>query len=859
MIKEDCGVGRGSEWHKVDLHLHSPKTWLNNEYKNVSEDDFVKAVVDSGVKAVGLTNYFRFADGELFGDDSIKRKLEKHGITVFPNLELRLSYQNKRNELCDYHILFSPNVTQEEFNTMISKIEVHGGNNIKKPATLLSVDELKNSKDLYVHHDQLCRALADEHVCNKVVFGFMSRGKGESRSATASDEICNKSDFIIHSSDSKKNIEGDYEFWVSQSPSKAIFQGSDAHALKDVCSKYTWIKCNLNLDGLREVTLSPRNRVDPHIGSPLSGKLDSLTIDRIEYGNASIGINPELNSIIGRRGEGKSILLEAVAASVNKELVINKLGRQKYGSDQQYIERAFPNLKIKWKSGSDDAHRGILYIPQGYIGRLAYDGGDGDERNKFVRDIFSGNKDFVRTERVLSILSAESGRIIDKKIDALKLAASDKLSLEQSNEDYGDLDSIKKKVADLDEAIKKLGQSVSIEGDELSKYNKLICKRSTLSTGVECDSRDIAILKNMASDNVTVDIVGVDCGGLSDEVYGQLIDKLVGRDGENVQRQISALIDKLQRRVAKNNKAIGELDKQIAPIKIRLDASKELLAISKQRNTLVDKSKMIADNQKRIAELIRKEDEAIDAMVGQYMSHYARMVKIYSSIQLDKFEYIDVKIVPSDRVDVNGIVDDCLNRRQVSSISEASKKLIESGCMYVDRTAMLDVIRDIFDDKFAFKHGISDKYEVMRRLLRCPNKTDYINSICQKSTGASFSNMTGGQRAMAILELIFKLNTGGYPILIDQPEDDLDATGISNSVIGFIERHKRERQIIIASHSSNLVVNADSDAVIVAKKTGESFTYETGAMEDGATRKSIIDIMEGGREALVLRRRKLFL
>ena len=123
-----------------------------------------------------------------------------------------------------------------------------------------------------------------------------------------------------------------------------------------------------------------------------------------------------------------------------------------------------------------------------------------------------------------------------------------------------------------------------------------------------------------------------------------------------------------------------------------------------------------------------------------------------------------------------------------------------------------------------------------------------------QGTNTTFRDMTGGQKAMALLELIFRFDSEDYPILIDQPEDDLDASGISSSVVDFVKSQKKNRQIFIASHSGNLVVMSDSEEIITANKDG---TYSVGSIEDEKTRKNIVDILEGGDTALKLRLNKL--
>lgn len=74
---------RGSEWRKWDLHIHSPFTWVNNNYpsndKDLIVDKFINTVTDSGLDVIGLTNYFKFDNKDF----EIKKRLEKKAFALF--------------------------------------------------------------------------------------------------------------------------------------------------------------------------------------------------------------------------------------------------------------------------------------------------------------------------------------------------------------------------------------------------------------------------------------------------------------------------------------------------------------------------------------------------------------------------------------------------------------------------------------------------------------------------------------------------------------------------------------------------------------------------------------------------------
>jgi ABC-type lipoprotein export system ATPase subunit len=78
-----------------------------------------------------------------------------------------------------------------------------------------------------------------------------------------------------------------------------------------------------------------------------------------------------------------------------------------------------------------------------------------------------------------------------------------------------------------------------------------------------------------------------------------------------------------------------------------------------------------------------------------------------------------------------------------------------------------------------------------------------------------------------------------WPLLIDQPEDDLDSRSIYDEVVPFLKEKKKERQIIMVSHNANLVIGSDSEQLIIANRNGsdrknedgKQFNYLTGSLE----------------------------
>ena len=129
-----------------------------------------------------------------------------------------------------------------------------------------------------------------------------------------------------------------------------------------------------------------------------------------------------------------------------------------------------------------------------------------------------------------------------------------------------------------------------------------------------------------------------------------------------------------------------------------------------------------------------------------------------------------------------------------------------------------------------------------------------------------------------VLKLLLEFSEKKCPILIDQPEDSLDNRAIYNELVAYIKKKKTERQIILVTHNSNVVVSADAENVIVANQEGNDshnrdgirFQYVNGALEwtmpnnplidivlySQGIREHVCDILEGGRDAFEKREQK---
>lgn len=130
--------------------------------------------------------------------------------------------------------------------------------------------------------------------------------------------------------------------------------------------------------------------------------------------------------------------------------------------------------------------------------------------------------------------------------------------------------------------------------------------------------------------------------------------------------------------------------------------------------------------------------------------------------------------------------------------------------------------------------------------------------------GVDIRKLSPGTRGIVLLLLYLALDDADdRPLIIDQPEENLDPKSIFDELVSLFREAKNKRQVIVVTHNANLVVNTDADQIIVAQvgphPPGElpPITYLSGGLESAHIRKAVCDILEGGERALQERARRL--
>ena len=143
--------------------------------------------------------------------------------------------------------------------------------------------------------------------------------------------------------------------------------------------------------------------------------------------------------------------------------------------------------------------------------------------------------------------------------------------------------------------------------------------------------------------------------------------------------------------------------------------------------------------------------------------------------------------------------------------------------------------------------------------------TDYINiQYNLEYDGVDIRKLSPGTRGIVLLLLYLALDDAdGRPLIIDQPEENLDPKSVFEELVGLFIEAKSKRQVIMVTHNANLVVNTDADQIIIAEAGpnphGElpPISYKSGGLENLEIRKAVCDILEGGEDAFQERARRL--
>ncbi|GAA6888571.1 AAA family ATPase [Helicobacter pylori] len=844
---------KGSSWHKWDLHAHTPYTHLNKAYK-CSEEGFIQKLCDSGIDCVGLTNYFKFNEKEF----ELKEKIEKRGIKVFYNLEVRLDYQNDKNECLDFHIIFSDEVSSDGIKKFLSNMEANVCGTDKK------LDDLEKDDfdKAVVNFDQLLECLEEESLKlrGKYLLGFLSRGHGNSRSSSNCEKIVKKAHFLIHSSNNQENLKKDRDSWLESN--KPLLQSSDAHKEDSIGKKYTWIKAEKTFEGLKQIIYEPETRVsidkpqDPLYKIDCVGlRFDGEVKITDEKGDApfcyagfdqKLYFSPNFTCVIGGRGSGKSTLLQLIASKLYDKSLVKGL---KHETIQKCIEI----------QPDTDIVDSVEYLAQNEVEEFA------TNVSKFTEAIFnridsksSGNLKELENQIIENI----------KKFDEQITYWQEKTKLEEqlknrekerkksqniidtfTDEDYLDK---REKLQENHKALIDLKQSKEVVLTFIEKLKRV----------VNFESKE-----NMEEKNSY------------DKVYNQLKQNIC-KELEEIDKNIKngcfdsddKNIEKLEVKQQTLHQEIGEFLKEKGVI------DENIGDLERANCQLADIEKEITDLKRKIEEITNKIKgfswEGIDKDIENFENQIEEKLKEINSVfkEISKnhkeVKPITIKYRLNEDIfegvfeDFDKLVDKGFNiQKHQSKIKEYLKEIELKNTIDMQHAGFIEELYSSTDNKkAAFYETMKDifdreiHFQIYRLLiLKHLRNVEKYKIFEVRYDKRALNETSFGQKCTAVLVVLLSL--GNNPIIIDEPEAHLDSALIANYLVTLIKKQKQKRQIIFATHNANFVLNADAEQIIQLKNENNKIVAQSFMIESDKHKEDLLKL-EGGEKAFKDRERK---
>lgn len=166
------------------------------------------------------------------------------------------------------------------------------------------------------------------------------------------------------------------------------------------------------------------------------------------------------------------------------------------------------------------------------------------------------------------------------------------------------------------------------------------------------------------------------------------------------------------------------------------------------------------------------------------------------------------------------------------------------------------VMNSLVDDDFdSLAKRISNKEDFYSLLYGL----QYIDvSFRLKMGGRNLEELSPGERGIVLLIFFLALSKSNMPIIVDQPEDNLDNQSVYGKLVPCICAAKKRRQVIIVTHNPNIAVACDAEQIVFCQmnKSTSHISYTSGAVENYEVRNEVVDVLEGTMPAFSLRKKK---
>lgn len=840
-------------------------------------DAMAKACVDRGVQVVAITDHFRFDHSITLAD-----RLRTEGIIVFPGFEANSS--EGVHILC----LFPPETTASEVNALI------GACDIRDPKADSPISN-KTCEQLLQLVRQRGGIAITAHVTASA--GLLTTLRGVPRMNTWKSEhhlaaaipgpITDVPDGQLQICQNKNP---DYKrdrpiaFVNAADVSKPEgFAKSSATCLVKMTE--------VSIEGLKQAFLDAEGRILLNSdGVPTDyTRLVALSWDRGLMSGQSVALNSGLNVLVGGRGAGKSTIVESVryafglepkgkeASSTHKAMMKELMGQRAsvavllhspkpspgyylvervYGQDPRVKDQngdiiadlmpldIVPGLEVYGQHEISELTRDkakLAGIMKRFVGDDAQTSVDMDDIKSRLIESRSGiagkRQKISELDQALVALPGLREKLKRFKATKLKEHAEEKTAVQA---EARLLENVASKIAELKELAdnllptKEAAEAVlPQEADQKLPNRSTLEPLQTIAQDVDDACRAASLVLTAAHTKATNDLASIQStwGPLKDAANQRFEDlkAKLSEEGHDPDKYVS-LDDQVARLESKQTEKVG--------------LEGDLASLRAKRQRIID------------------EWEKADARA------YTELEKAAKQVTKRLKGTVKAVIQPSSTVDPLKAV---LRDHVEGQISQAIGKLEEQDALSLSRLA--ETIRkgsEALMSEYGFTESSAKKIAAAGEAAaleveECRIPPEAAIQLNVGRDGAEnwkkLENLSAGQKATAVLLLL--LLDADAPLIIDQPEDDLDNQFIAGHVVPIMRSGKKRRQFIFSSHNPNIPVLGDADQIIGLTPTVEDagdrtriFDEDCGSIDKGSVQQLIKDLLEGGEQAFTTRRKK---
>lgn len=921
---------KGNKWYKCDLHLHTPASKCFQD-QTVTPEQWVNRAIEQGLDCVAVTDH----NTGMKIDEIVNAAVGKN-LTVFPGVEITCD-TSKIHLL----ILFDVNKTTDHINDFLVKCEISRENFGEQDAytsmNIFDVAEIANKDGALVipaHIDEY-NGLGSVSVANLEKFYALDYINAVQ---IVHKEFLNTLINTIDNIELKKVLNEYYnnpkiaiddatikewftpvKYAGSSNLAKLTFSDNphepknSKHGLEGIGTHYTWIKMDEtpSLEGLRQAFLLPQFRVKNEFDCPGTPYITpDLWIKSIAISNTTItndtsplriDFSPQLNTLIGGRGSGKSSILRFIRGVFNRTLDLQGLKEITFDHEEFYKRESGRPKKGVLK---EDSLIEIEFVRNNISHRFTASNIVSSSNQEVKIEKFDdkglwqeisdvGFIDFFEFEhysqKQIYEIAQEPNALrerIDNTIEGLEKMKSDreliKKSFFEKSATIRTVDQlitgkgkIETRIKDLDLNIKKLQQSgiadLLLEKENFNEQEEVINRFIN-----EIDERII----NLDALIQSIDITNLDFANF-DGRYSIQLDpavkevtegfKLIKLELEKQKNTANKLKEDFENSI-QNSTWEAEFNANV----IAFNAKKEELE-SEGINDIANFEKLTIEKTELETELINiNSKSAIRSLeIVERLKLQNDYLNICKAITTKRNEFLNetfqddkIKIIIKPFRNRNDYIQKLRSVLQKETGFEKDLDSIADICFNGKVEQNIKTARQIFldlrneDDVEGISghlknliQRLSDSQIDEIELLLPEDEIEVQYKPTINSSFKSLSTASAGQKTTAILTFI--LSHGNIPLILDQPEDDLDNRLVYELIVDRLKQAKDHRQIIVVTHNANIPVNGDAEYIISMNSESKNLAVlYSGTVEQPIIKKEICDVMEGTEQAFEMRSRR---